>query len=63
MRHKQESTAMFDCIFEQRPSGTRNAPRKTAAGNRIGWMIIAIGLCGGGFGLPRRAISRASTGR
>ena len=62
MRHKQESAGMFDCMFEQRPFGTRNAPRKTAAGNRIGWMIIAIGLCGG-CGLPRRATSRASTGR
>src|SRR6185295_19012072 len=55
--HKQGSNAMLDCIFREKPSDNRNTPRKTAARNRIGWMIIAIALCAPGSALAQTAPS------
>jgi hypothetical protein len=48
---------MLDCIFREKPSDNRNTPRKTAARNRIGWMIIAIALCAPGSALAQTAPS------
>ena len=48
---------MLDCIFREKPSDNRNTPRKMAARNRIGWMIIAIALCAPGSALAQTAPS------